>query len=396
MLTKQNPDSTAPKLTEVEAVSIFNVLLERGLIFRAAPEHGQNVFHLHEAKEREWNAFISELKCENIKSPNNLIPPPTSEKSGDKKPGNGSATNKQESHPETKLKATQFYTRMTQLEWGGFLVDFYVILWIWSDFIECHDFSRIIFLFAALLVAHGVLCYFLFKLIDVWKLSVFIWILLCFFAALTGYKNSRPLPTNNAESKSVEPEPDVTLQSLGIMPKWQPPELPTNCSNVFVEFGEGVTVGCPITSLTNYPIITTNLMPGFGLLNGKSPIAPYIKDNRFYVGVENLFRTNLDTVFMNEDLDYALPKNWDRNYDSNAFEIIAEDGLPVLQIKYVQPNAIQVNGIFFISTNHVLVAFGHGIANRAIPITDQNSSFFRRTNWFKYPSKEHLGQLADQ
>ena len=60
---KGNPDESAPKLTQVEAHSIFKTLEEQGLIFhddgKGSPEFP--VYVMHEAKEREWNRFISEL-----------------------------------------------------------------------------------------------------------------------------------------------------------------------------------------------------------------------------------------------------------------------------------------------------------------------------------------------
>ncbi len=59
-LSQSNPDPTSPKLTDVEAISIFKVLLERGLIF-SAERDGRTIFLLHEAKEQEWNSFIGEL-----------------------------------------------------------------------------------------------------------------------------------------------------------------------------------------------------------------------------------------------------------------------------------------------------------------------------------------------
>ena len=56
-------DATAPKLTFVEAVSIFERLKERGLILhRGEQSPGNPTFILHESKEHEWKTFIAELE----------------------------------------------------------------------------------------------------------------------------------------------------------------------------------------------------------------------------------------------------------------------------------------------------------------------------------------------
>jgi hypothetical protein len=56
-------DATAPKLTFVEAVSIFERLKEKGLILQIGEQSpGNPTFILHESKEHEWKAFISELE----------------------------------------------------------------------------------------------------------------------------------------------------------------------------------------------------------------------------------------------------------------------------------------------------------------------------------------------
>lgn len=57
VLTADNRDPSAPKLTIPEAMSVFKCLEEEGLIFRTI-QPGGVVFLLHEAKAKEWNAFI--------------------------------------------------------------------------------------------------------------------------------------------------------------------------------------------------------------------------------------------------------------------------------------------------------------------------------------------------
>jgi len=83
---------------------------------------------------------------------------------------------------------------LTTLEWGGFFADLYVTLWVWSDLIGCHDIKRLVFLLATIFVAHGVLCYFLSKILKTWRIAVIIWIGLCIAAFMAVWTNSKPEP----------------------------------------------------------------------------------------------------------------------------------------------------------------------------------------------------------
>jgi hypothetical protein len=64
VLTEANTqDTTAPKLTFVEATSIYERLKEKGLILqRGEQSPGNPTFILHESKEHEWKTFLSELE----------------------------------------------------------------------------------------------------------------------------------------------------------------------------------------------------------------------------------------------------------------------------------------------------------------------------------------------
>lgn len=66
VLSQSNLDPTSPKLTDVEAISIFQILAERGLIFPVERE-GKTIFLLHEAKEQEWKGFLAEIGNEAVK-----------------------------------------------------------------------------------------------------------------------------------------------------------------------------------------------------------------------------------------------------------------------------------------------------------------------------------------
>ncbi len=148
-----------------------------------------------------------------------------------------------------------------------------------------------------------------------------------------------------------------------------------------------------------------------------SPIYPYVKNDRLFVDVTLPFRNERHLISMSDDSDSEIPNIWDRNYSSNAFEIVREDGLPVLQVFYKRPNEIQVNGIFVIETNFVFAAFGNytefaqnliggnpihiiiGTAQEVIPATNMEQiftmTFSNQIPIFKYPSWRHLGEYAN-
>lgn len=81
VLTAHNDDRTSPKLTLVEAKSVFSVLEKRDLIFPAVRD-GRPIYHLHETKEKEWAAFLSELRSGEPKEEGKAILP-TEEKTPD-------------------------------------------------------------------------------------------------------------------------------------------------------------------------------------------------------------------------------------------------------------------------------------------------------------------------
>ena len=63
VLTEANTkDASAPQLSQVEAVSVFEQLLERGLILKTGEvSPGNPTYILHESKVQEWDRFLSEL-----------------------------------------------------------------------------------------------------------------------------------------------------------------------------------------------------------------------------------------------------------------------------------------------------------------------------------------------
>jgi hypothetical protein len=171
---------------------------------------------------------------------------------------------------------------------------------------------------------------------------------------------------------------------------WRPPELPKGCTNVTLYFG-GTTLSMSIfearisasgngtrfalkdvpqkftdgiDKLTNYSPRNRDLwirrLPRFvmGDKEVELPVAPVVVSNRLYVEAELPFKNDWRTVLMSDDLDQEFPKLWDRNYDSNRYELVTERGNPVFQLIYEAANRVRVNTIFLIDTNTAIGAFG--------------------------------------
>jgi hypothetical protein len=135
-----------------------------------------------------------------------LNPSSTPEKNGNNKPAANKPVDKSKDQSKKKFnpaqKRTRKNSRLTGPEWGGFFVDIYVTLWVWSDLIACHDIKRICFLLPAVFVAHGVLCYFISKIFNSWRWALFVWFLLSIPAAGITYYNSRS-PSLDTKPKFV-------------------------------------------------------------------------------------------------------------------------------------------------------------------------------------------------
>src|ERR1700722_17174737 len=169
---------------------------------------------------------------------------------------------------------------------------------------------------------------------------------------------------------------------------------------------------------------------GGGVTN-ENPVWPFVSsDHRLFVDVMIPFINERHRILMDSNIDMAitnLPKKWDDNYDSNAFEIVNEDTNPVLQVIYKSPSEVQVNGIYIVDTYSIYEAFDGApttITAQAIfgtskttqqfimPLKDftkmfaniavnMNTNAIFREKFpnqkpiFKYPSSDFLGELAD-
>jgi hypothetical protein len=306
----------------------------------------------------------------------NLIPSPPSEKGSNGQSGNDSPGKEHASKPEDKLDSSQGNEQeqgLNRAKWAGFFGDIFVILWIWSDLIICRDYARLIFLLAALLVAHGILAYFIFRSLKSWRWSIVIWLGLCLPASFIAFDNSRPLM----------PAP---------IAQWLPPELPTNCIDVTMIWG-GNFFGDYVSKARN-----TNLPIDY---NGVAPFSVRVENNRLYVDC-NFFTQDYGFIkIRGNSISPQLPQRWDMNMSSNALEIVDENMAPVFQLFYKRPDEVAINGVFqiggmvwFASDKH-LEYFG---TNNVDYIKASQSNFKALTDRvrpiFKYPAWNHKGQMV--
>lgn len=220
--------------------------------------------------------------------------------------------------------------------------------------------------------------------------------------------------------------------------KWEPPELPPGCSNVFVRFGSE-TMMFPaqlVPQLGEKGIHLVDGKPLYGevalVISGKSylhPVLPEIKSNRFYLSVTIPHANEQKRISMDNALDRHLPPRWDRNYSSNAFEIVREDNTPVLQVVYFRAEVIAVYGVFVLDSTHIFVTFGPtnsiwlqnlkadnasvlvdesghilvdekgnvlvGEAGEVLQTAAFSADFVKRNPLFKYPSYRFPGVFAE-
>jgi hypothetical protein len=218
-------------------------------------------------------------------------------------------------------------------------------------------------------------------------------------AAYAVWRPTAPTPVTiiPSESKPPEHQPMPIVDQVAYYSKiaqarqWQPPifgDMPPSGEEprAIINFGD-VPINMPIP-----PVEEADTAPPAIIFGGGSPFTPYTKDNRIYIKARTMFADGEKTVQMNDDWTSEVPEGGDKNFNENSFEIVDADLLPVFQIRYETPTEIDVNGIFVAPTGEFEVAFGRIISfygpGTRIPKIEG------RKAWFKYPSKDHLGELA--
>jgi hypothetical protein len=266
-----------------------------------------------------------------------------------------------------------------------------LLFWGYSEFFGSHNspiLSNLCFFgFSASVLA--ALAAFTFKHCPHIKIICFIYFLLCGSFGLLIYDFSKSLPM---ESPAVENN----------AADWQPPELPTDCTNIIIDFG-GQEMSIPIPyaeispttngtkfalkdlapefltgfdKMTNYSPRLRNMWMRFGsgqtTIGGKVveyPIWPFVISNRLFMYVEIPFQNEKQFIEMDDGFDNKLkiPRLWDRNYNSNSYEIVTETTNPVLQVIYKKANKVQVNGFYLIDPTNIYVAFNNYMPTLIVP-----------------------------
>lgn len=165
---------------------------------------------------------------------------------------------------------------------------------------------------------------------------------------------------------------------------WEPPEFPQGAQGVALIIGGTVGEFYDTGRLASrVPLV---LMPGGSI------VLPYLTNNRVYIKAQLPFGGEESTVKMSDEWPIQLPSGWDRNFDSKSLEIVDDKTNPVFQVRYDSPIKIEVYGIFVNEVGAISMAFdgvqsaGPGIAVKSIP---------KVKSWFKYPSSDYLGTLAE-
>lgn len=172
------------------------------------------------------------------------------------------------------------------------------------------------------------------------------------------------------------------FQSEQAIEEWQPPELPSGCKWVTVSLGSAT-------------IMQTVSQPAWNPIVGMSGnMLALVRSNRLHCDAEVTFDGINSFTISNMSFSGNMPPSWDRNWSSNAFEIVGSDGLPVLQLFYKQPEHLVVNGLFPLVNGSVLGAFEDGFQfGNGKQVLER---FKNRKPLFKYPGWQHRGKFAEK
>lgn len=183
----------------------------------------------------------------------------------------------------------------------------------------------------------------------------------------------------------------LQTQQSGV--EWLPPELPVGCKIVTVTSAGG-TIQNP-ASWSNWHVIGSTIQEGGVLTVPDSHIhmSARVVSNRFFVDSDITWNA-IDTYSISNMAFFGtMPADWDRNSNSNAFEIVGPDGLPVFQEIYALPEHIVVNGLFPKKPGIMLGMFGKHLVS-GFP-DEVLTNLPNRKPIFRYPSWKYHGVLAN-
>ena len=177
--------------------------------------------------------------------------------------------------------------------------------------------------------------------------------------------------------------------------QWQPPELEKITYQVLVKYGRSFGL-YEIKDLTNPVPFEVNNSPYMGQLQGYHPFSCHVKNNRVYVDLQIATQTKPIQIKDGKIID--LPTGWQVNGNSNSFEIVSGEEIPVFQEFYPGTNQVIIKGtirsgdkVFFLDTdNSVLISDFQSyllgeLFNRA-----------KLAQHFTYPASEFPGVLFNK
>jgi hypothetical protein len=198
--------------------------------------------------------------------------------------------------------------------------------------------------------------------------------------------NSEPfkLAQNPTEIKPTLEE-EINMNARRAMAKnWQPPQFPEGAQGVLL------LVGGTVAEFFDRSRLMSQIPMVIGPA-GRDVVFPYLTNNRVFIKTQLPSGDGPTTVKMSDEWPPQIPAGWDKNFNSQEFEIVDEETNPVFQIRYDNPTQIEVFGIFVSENGGISVDF-NGISQMSPGY--QISSIPRVKAWFKYPSKDHLGDVV--
>lgn len=128
-------------------------------------------------------------------------------------------------------------------------------------------------------------------------------------------------------------------------------------------------------------------------------ISMYLKDGKPFVDVKMWGgggeRGDQYEVELIQNEFTVRPREWDRNFNDEALEVIDNTGRPILQVYYKSANEIVINGVFRSLLHMVYASEETGVETRLIPKSEgAKPTPPPLKKMFRYPSIKHRGEFA--
>jgi hypothetical protein len=111
----------------------------------------------------------------------------------------------------------------------------------------------------------------------------------------------------------------------------------------------------------------------------------------------NVTNADLQLVAWFENNTWKCPPDslgiGDRNYNSQAFEVVDRNNVSIFSIQIVALNTIQIGGLFKYSDGSVIAISDNGLGAESEPNQATIEKFL--VPIFKYPSNKYLGELVN-